>query len=109
MRYQWHHFGLLETFIYGGRERKQFLKNTYQNANGEDFPDATAMLGCGTNVELPVTRINYYYEEKPTSVDEIEAVNAQDGPYYNMMGQKFTQGNMPAGIYIHNGKKVIVK
>lgn len=78
-------------------------------ANGEDFPDATAMLGCGTNVELPVTRINYYYEEKPTSVDEIEAVNAQDGPYYNMMGQKFTQGNMPAGIYIHNGKKVIVK
>jgi hypothetical protein len=24
-------------------------------AQGDDFPNATAMLGCGTNVELPVT------------------------------------------------------
>lgn len=32
-------------------------------ANGDDFPDATATLGCGTNVELPVTKIDYTYEE----------------------------------------------
>ena len=32
-------------------------------AQGDDFPDATAMLGCGTNVELPVTRIEYTYTE----------------------------------------------
>ena len=32
-------------------------------AQSEDFPDATAMLGCGTNVELPVTRIEYTYTE----------------------------------------------
>ena len=32
-------------------------------ALGEDFPDATAMLGCGTNVELPVTRIEYTYSD----------------------------------------------
>ena len=31
-------------------------------AMGENFPDATATLGCGTNVELPVTRIGYNYE-----------------------------------------------
>ena len=30
---------------------------------GEDFPDATATLGCGTNVELPLTRFQFYYEE----------------------------------------------
>ena len=37
-------------------------------AEGPDFPDATAMLGCGTNVDLPLTRIQYTYEEgvKPT-------------------------------------------
>ena len=34
-------------------------------AAGPDFPDATAMLGCGTNVELPVTRIGYNYENAP--------------------------------------------
>ncbi len=32
-------------------------------AVGPDFPDATAMLGCGTNVDLPLTRIQYTYEE----------------------------------------------
>ena len=32
-------------------------------AMGEHFPDATATLGCGTNVELPVTEIGYTYEK----------------------------------------------
>ena len=32
-------------------------------AQGSDFPDATATLGCGTNVELPVTSIKYTYTE----------------------------------------------
>ena len=31
-------------------------------AMGDDFPDATATLGCGTNVELPVTEVGYTYE-----------------------------------------------
>ena len=31
-------------------------------AMGNDFPDATATQGCGTNVELPVTEIGYTYE-----------------------------------------------
>lgn len=29
---------------------------------GSDFPNATAMLGCGTNVNLPVTEIGYTYD-----------------------------------------------
>lgn len=78
-------------------------------AQGEDFPDATAMLGCGTNVELPVTKIEFAYNEHHTSVSEIEAAENQDSPYYNLMGQKMNAGNLPAGIYIHNGKKVLVK
>ena len=32
-------------------------------AMGENFPNATATLGCGTNVELPVTEIGYTYEK----------------------------------------------
>ena len=31
-------------------------------ASGSDFPDASASLGCGTNVELPVTEVGYTYE-----------------------------------------------
>lgn len=37
-------------------------------AQGADFPDATAMLGCGTNVELPVTLIEYTYTEGAASL-----------------------------------------
>ena len=77
-------------------------------AQGNDFPDATAMLGCGTNVELPVTLINYTYT-KSTGVEEVKAATTESNVYYNLMGQKFNEGNLPAGIYIHNGKKVIVK
>ncbi len=78
-------------------------------AQGEDFPDATAMLGCGTDVDLPVTLIDYTYQTKKTAVEEIQAAQAQDNVYYNLMGQKFSADNLPAGIYIHNGEKVLVK
>ncbi len=77
-------------------------------AQGNDFPDATAMLGCGTNVELPVTLIDYEYGGT-TAVEEVKAASQEDGAYYNLMGQKFSADNLPAGIYIHNGRKVLVK
>ena len=80
-----------------------------QYAQSEDFPDATAMLGCGTNVELPVTKIDYLYSENPSGVAEVTAAAEQDGPYYNLMGQPMDANNLPAGLYIHNGKKVLVK
>ena len=76
--------------------------------NYEEFPDATAMLGCGTNAELPVTLFDYTYGAGTTAIQEVKAA-AQDGAYYNLMGQMFTEGNMPAGIYIHNGQKIVVK
>ena len=43
-----------------------------------------------------------------TSVQEISAATV-DGAYYNLMGQKMNPNNLPAGIYIHNGKKIVVK
>ena len=52
-------------------------------AQGNDFPDATAMLGCGTNVELPVTQICYTYEEGTTPVDPTEACAKPEGGYVN--------------------------
>ena len=77
-------------------------------AEGDDFPNAAATLGYGTNVDLPVTLINYTYT-KSTGVEEVKAATAESNVYYNLMGQKFDGNNLPAGIYIHDGKKVIVK
>ena len=45
--------------------------------------------------------------QSQSSVKEIEAAQQQDGLYYNLMGQP--TDNPAGGIYIHNGKKVLVK
>ena len=47
-------------------------------AMGEDFPDATAMLGCGTNVELPVTEIGYSYEKMRGDVNNNGFIEMDD-------------------------------
>ena len=46
-------------------------------AAGTDFPNATATLGCGTNVELPVTTIGYNYEEAVVYDETCAAPNGQ--------------------------------
>ncbi|MBR6947059.1 MAG: hypothetical protein IKH53_03805 [Muribaculaceae bacterium] len=43
-----------------------------------------------------------------TSVEEVEAAQHNDGLYYNLMGQPSEAPTAP-GIYIHNGKKILVK
>ena len=74
----------------------------------EDFPKASAMLGCGTDVDLPVTKFDYTYEVvKETGIDDVRSARSTDGAYYNLLGQKFSAENLPAGIYIHNGKKFV--
>ena len=45
---------------------------------GDHFPDATSMLGCGTNVELPVTEIGYTYERLRGDVNGDGYVNITD-------------------------------
>ena len=49
-----------------------------------------------------------YYELPNTSVESVKAELDANAPIYNVMGQKMS-GNLPAGIYIQNGKKFIVK
>jgi hypothetical protein len=44
-----------------------------------------------------------------TGVEEIVVPAQVDNNYYNLMGQKMNPANLPAGIYIHNGKKIMVK
>ena len=44
-----------------------------------------------------------------SAVEEISVATEDNGAYYNIMGQKMDANNLPAGIYIHNGKKVLVK
>ena len=68
-------------------------------AQGEDFPDATAVLGCGTNVALPYTQISYtYVEMNPSGVTEIADGKTVAGVrYFSIDGKEMRQ---PAGLTI---------
>jgi hypothetical protein len=48
------------------------------------------------------------HSDEASAVEEINAAQQADGMYYNLMGQPV---NTPAAgsIYIHNGKKILVK
>ena len=48
------------------------------------------------------------HQDPPSAVEEIEAAQQADGLYYNLMGQPSEAPAAP-GIYIHNGKKILVK
>ena len=73
-----------------------------------------------TTYEVQVMAYNDYNESpwsgsfiftttKKTSINEISADVKSDNRYFNMMGQEVDGNNLPAGIYIHNGKKILVK
>ena len=47
-------------------------------------------------------------ENPLVGVETVRVETTGDNNYYNLMGQKVT-GNLPAGIYIHNGKKIVVR
>lgn len=47
-------------------------------------------------------------EMEPSSIDDVQVADAQaETPYYDLQGRKVS--NPSQGIYIHNGKKVVVK
>lgn len=53
-------------------------------------------------------KINFVIDGEATDIRNIEnAVDFSDGDWYNLQGVKVT--NPQRGIYIHNGKKVVVK
>ena len=58
-----------------------------------DFPNATATLGCGTNVELPVTKIGYNYDEAPAPGEKTGAPSSSKENYV------YDDGNLKYNAY----------
>lgn len=71
-------------------------------AQGNDFPDATATLGCGTNVQLPVTKIDYTYEEQtePQAYYLTGTFNrwGEQGAAPNILFQANEEGKLAASV-----------
>ncbi|MBO7609152.1 MAG: hypothetical protein J6S96_02980 [Muribaculaceae bacterium] len=55
---------------------------------------------------------NVYTDDFYTGIDEVvekQPMRPSDDNYYDVTGRKYKAGNLPAGIYIHNGEKILVK
>lgn len=62
-------------------------------------------------LELPATSATRFYSiqfgGETTGINEVNAAAKADGAYYTLQGVK--TGKAAKGIYIHNGKKVVIK
>lgn len=85
-------------FIYAGEDESASAKGMRKVADGLD--DALTIYGFSWGTE-DLTGIE--------TVDHSEASAFADGSIYNLNGQKATDGNLPKGVYIRNGKKLLVK
>lgn len=95
----------------------------FYRTNTGSNPMFTERIGIQVHYDVPVTNdkrettivrnsSNIVYWQLPTAINKIETTTTTtgDNAYYNMMGQRFNSAaGLPAGIYIHNGKKVVVK
>ena len=93
----------------------------FYHTNTGDNPMFTRRIGIQVHYDVPVTNgkettivrnsSNIVYWDLPSTAINTYSVTptTTDDAYYNMMGQRFAGKNLPAGIYIHNGKKIIVK
>ena len=109
--------------IYNGGYDFDISRIYFYRTNMNDNPMFENRIGIQVHYDVPVVNdkrettivrnsSNIVYWQLPTAITTVnnDSVNTGDNAYYNMMGQRFTNGNnLPAGIYIHNGKKVVIK
>lgn len=85
----------------------------FHPANNGTIPAGRAYLlasdveGAGFNPNAQGARLSLVFDEDATAVESVKTINKQDNVYYNLAGQRIAQ---PAkGLYIVNGKKVVLK
>ena len=95
----------------------------FYRTNMGDNPMFTQRIGIQVHYDVPALTKDgettivrnssniVYWDLPPSAISEVRTEpTTTDDAYYNMMGQRFNAGStLPAGIYIHKGKKIIVK
>lgn len=98
------------------------VPSTFSNCYGLD-QTATSFMKMGDNVNATYYRaflslanqtqaanaVTFSLDgnSSTTGISNVQTVKKEDGAYYNLQGVKMNPNNLPHGIYIHNGKKII--
>ena len=93
--------------------------NTQNNYafNGKKFIWVKSALAIGANkawLAIPVTNnartINLVFDDgSATGIDGVARTDDQDGDYYDLNGRKLDKKPTRKGVYIQNGRKVVIK
>lgn len=94
-----------------GKVTLGFFKPTVK-PTGSYLPANSAYLYSRYNVTTDAQGFAIFFDEDDTTtaIDAVESAATADdnAPYYSLQGVRYA-GKPAAGIYIHNGKKVIIK
>lgn len=93
----------------------------FYRTNMGDNPLFNQRIGLQVHYDVPVVSEDgqttivrnssniVYWDLVNSAISEVKAASTTgDDAYYNLMGQRMTGRNLPAGIYIHKGKKVLI-
>lgn len=108
--------------IYNGGYDFDAARIYFYRTNTGDNPMFYNRIGIQVHYDVPVTDEDgvtttvrnssniVYWDNLGTGISEVKSAPVVDDAYYNVMGQRFdSAAGLPAGIYIHQGKKVLVK
>lgn len=100
------------------------VPSTYANRYGLDS-EAISFKKMGENTKTTFYRAFLSLKDAPseskaitmsfdgnggtTGISQAKTVKVEDGAYYNLQGIRMNPNHLPHGIYIHNGKKVVIK
>jgi hypothetical protein len=76
------------------------------NAGEETATYVITVKAAGKSINEPLEMI---VSKKVTGIDTVGVDGNDNGPWYNVAGQRFDSKPVAPGIYIHNGKKVIIR
>ena len=76
---------------------------------GSNMPANSAYLYSRFNVTSDAPGFPIFFDDAPitTAIDAVESTAADNAPYYNLQGMRIA--NPSKGLFIQNGKKVILK
>ena len=111
--------------IYGNGYDFNTTRIYFYRTNAGDNPMFTQRIGIQVHYDVPVagddgsttvvrnsSNIVYWYLQ-PSAITDVKtepSTTSGDNAYYNLMGQRFNNASgLPAGIYIHKGKNVVIK
>ena len=95
-------FFIAKVMDQAGKSNQIFSSRATDVTNTKVTPDITF------KGEDLVPQLTIVYEKSGTTgISLVNAEKIDDDTYYNLQGVKMNPNNLPHGIYIHQGKKVV--